>query len=129
MRVLWQINTDAILAHTYWSFTSNPMRTMGIITSLMVVVYLFYRWFRGAQTKHTVWHPLVVLPRMGKVVFDWDKKTGLGAVDLFITSLDTLGAACIEFETHLIQLYRGLEQYLLAAHTAPKSLYRFIFKK
>ena len=110
-------------------YTQSSMRTVIIIATTMILALLLYYWVRNAQDRHMIWHPLAILPRIGKTVSDWDKKISLGAVDLSLSSLDTLGAACIEFETHLIQLRQGLMKCLLAAQAAPKRLYRFIFKK
>jgi hypothetical protein len=117
------------LGYACLPFALSPMGTVGMITSIITVAYLLYRWLRSTQTKHIGWHPLTVLPLMGKTVFHWDRIISLVVVELSVTSLDTMGTALIEFEFHLIQLGQSLMRCLLAVQEASKRLYRLIVQK
>lgn len=115
------------LAHVCLPSTHNLAGTIGITVSFMVLAYLLHSWIDYYGHKH-LWLPQI-LPLLGHGTSGWDIRLSLGALDFAVSSLSTLGAACIEFETHLVQLSQGLMRVLLIAQSVPRRIYRLLFSK
>lgn len=75
-----------------------------------------------------VWYPLGLLVQLGETVSCWDMKLSLEVLNGAVSSLDTLGAVCIDFESRLIQISQRLMRFILATQALPKRLYGYLSK-
>jgi hypothetical protein len=75
-----------------------------------------------------VWNFLVLLVQLGEILSDLDMKLSLGVLDGGTSSLDTLGAVCIDFESRLIQTSQSLMRLLLAVQVLPRRLHDYLSK-